>query len=70
VGHERGIGAAADGAAFQPDAAREIRLRVEVHEQHALVRHRERGPQVDGRGGLGDATFLVRYRDNLRIMGH
>jgi hypothetical protein len=43
---------------FQPDAAREVSLGVNVHEQHAMPRQGEGRRHVDGRGRLPDATLL------------
>ncbi len=41
-----------------------IALRVEVDQQHALGRLRERGGQVDRGGGLADSAFLVGDSDD------
>ena len=42
-----------------------VGLRVGVHEQRAVVEGRQRGGQVDGRGGFANATFLVGYRNDF-----
>ena len=36
-----------------------VALRVEVHQQHAAPRRRQRGGEVDGSGGLADPALLV-----------
>ena len=50
---------AACGLAFLSDAAREVALRIDVDEQDALVRERQRRGEVDGGGGFADAALLV-----------
>ena len=47
------------GLSFEAEAAREVRLGVEVNEEDALLGHGEGGGEIDGRGGLADATLLV-----------
>jgi hypothetical protein len=47
------------GLAAEPDAAREVGLRVDVDEEHALVCECEGRGEVDGGGGLADASLLV-----------
>ena len=44
---------------FLPDAAGEVALGIDVDEQDAVVRHRERSGEVDRGGGFADAAFLV-----------
>ena len=41
-----------------------VALRVEVDQQHALGRVRQRGGQVDRGGGLADPAFLVGNSDD------
>ena len=47
------------GATLQADAAREVRLRVHVDEEDALLGERERGGEVDRGRGLADAALLI-----------
>ncbi len=63
-------GAGGRGLSLLPDAARQIGLRVEVDEEDGLICHGERGGQVDGGGGLGDAAFLVGNGDNPAYFCH
>ena len=44
----------------EPQAARRVGLRVHIDQQHALAGGGEIDPEVDGRGGLAHAAFLVR----------
>ncbi len=44
-----------------------IALRVEVHHQHALADLGQAGGEVDGGGGLANATLLV---GNAKNLGH
>ena len=53
--------------ALQTDAARQVGLRVHVDEEHALVRERQRGGEVDGGRGLADAALLVGDGPDTRI---
>jgi hypothetical protein len=41
------------------DSACEIALRVDINDQHALVRQRERRGQIDSSGGFADAALLI-----------
>ena len=52
-------GARAGRLPSQPDAAREVGLRIHVDEQHLLVRQCQRGREVDGGRGFADAALLV-----------
>ena len=53
-------GAGGGGLALETDPAGQVRLRVHVDEEDALlVGDGERGRQVDGGGGFTDATLLV-----------
>ena len=45
-----------------------LALRIEVDEQDALFRHRERGREIDGGRRFGDATLLIRDSDD--VVGH
>ena len=63
-------GAAGRGLALLPDATRQIGLGIEVNEQDGLVRHRERGGEIDGGRGFGDAALLVGDGDDARIVCH
>src|SRR5690606_4051380 len=58
------------GAILQAEAAREVCLRVHVDEQDLLVGEGERGCEIDGGGGLGDAAFLVGHGDDAGVFGH
>src|SRR4029078_5180390 len=51
---------------FETNAAGKVCLRIEVDEQDALADEGERGGEIDGGGGLADAPFLVRNRNNSR----
>jgi hypothetical protein len=51
--------------AVEPEAAGCISLRIEIDDQDTPVFEREIGRQVDDRGGLADAAFLVRAGDNF-----
>jgi hypothetical protein len=44
---------------FQSDAAREVGLGIHVDEENALFGQSQRGGEIDGRGGLADAPFLI-----------
>ena len=54
----------AGGLPFEPEAAREVGLGIEVDEEDALFRHGECGSQVDGGGGFANATLLIGDGDN------
>src|SRR5690606_26530315 len=41
-------------------------LRIEIDDQHLLADRCKGGSQIDRGGGLADAAFLVRNRDNSR----
>ncbi len=45
--------------------ARCVCLRVEVHEEGLVFQHPQASPQIDGRGGLSNPTFLVRYSNDF-----
>jgi hypothetical protein len=47
------------GLSLEADPAREIRLRVHVNEQYALIGKGERGADVDGSGGFSNPPFLI-----------
>ena len=65
VGHRLGAGervvdgAGRGGFALLADAARQVALRIDVDEQHALLGQRQRRGQIDGGRGFADAAFLV-----------
>ena len=58
------VPAGADLAA-EADAAGEVGLGVDVDQEDAALGQRERRGEVDGRGGLPDATLLVGDCDYL-----
>ena len=58
-----------DGARFGPlrfrsDAAGQIALGIDIDEENLMPCHGERRREIDGRGGLTDAAFLVRDGDD------
>ena len=60
VGHQRFVdGPGFRRLPFEPDAACEIALRIDVDQQHPTAGERDRGGQVDGGGGLSDAALLI-----------
>jgi|GEM_PF-6720255 len=49
-----------DKARFlHPQAARGIPLWIHIHQQHAALEISQTRRQIDGRGGLTDAAFLI-----------
>ena len=42
-----------------------VALRIEIDQQYALLRRRQAGGKIDAGGGLADAAFLVRDRENF-----
>lgn len=44
----------------------EIRLRIQIHQQHSLAVAREGRSQIDGGGGLANAPLLVQQRHDAR----
>jgi hypothetical protein len=53
-------------AVLDPQATGRIALGIDVDHQRLLLGDRQRRAEVDGRGGLSDATFLIRDRDDAR----
>ena len=51
-----------------PKSGGSIALRIEIDQQHGLPRRRERGREVDGRGGLAHASLLVGDGEDARLM--
>ena len=49
---------------FLSDAARQVALWIDVHEEHALVAERERRREIDGRRGLADPALLIGDRND------
>jgi hypothetical protein len=47
----------------EADARGGVGLRVSIDKKSAVFEHTERCRQVNGRSGLSDAAFLVRYTD-------
>ena len=56
-----------DEAKIDPEADRQIRLRIHVDAENPQAAFREGPGQIDGGGGLADATLLVCDRD---YVGH
>ncbi len=56
-------------AGFDAEAQGHVSLGVEIDHEHALALSREGGPDVDGRGGLADAAFLVEQGDDGAGLG-
>ena len=54
---------------FEPDAAGEVGLGVDVDEEDALFGEGEGRRQVDGGGGFADAAFLVGDGEDARHIG-
>ena len=71
VAREDPIGGHAAILALHAQAGRRVALRVEIHDQDLLAHGRERGPQIDGRGGLADPAFLIgQDEDSGRLVTH
>ena len=51
------------------NATREIPLRIHIDQQDALVSKRQGSREIDGRGGLSHATFLISDSDNASHIG-
>src|SRR5438445_4462143 len=66
LGLDEDIGhAALDGAEVHAEADGEVGLRIEVDAEDGIAELGERSAEVDGTGGLADAAFLVRERNDL-----
>src|SRR4029077_5464874 len=53
-------------ALIDAETGARIPLRVEVDDHHALADGRKRGAEIDRRGGLADAAFLIGESDHAR----
>src|SRR5690606_26989685 len=62
--HQQVVDRQVEVVRVDPQADRQGALRVEVDQQHPAAVLGQGGTQVDGRGGLADATFLVGHRDD------
>lgn len=58
------VDAAGEAGLIHTQAAGGIALWVQIHKQHASAGRREAGAQVDGGGGLADATLLIHDCEN------
>ena len=52
--------------AVDAEPGRGVALGIEIDDEHPLADRGERGPEVDGGGGLADAALLVRHGENAR----
>ena len=55
---------------FWPRPLVRLRLGVEIDDEDGLVGQGERGGEIDGGGGFGDAAFLVGDGDYLIVFCH
>ena len=68
LAEEGAVGAGADGF-FQAQAAGGVGLGVQVHEQNTAAQLGQASREVDRRGGLSNAAFLVGDRNDFRRHG-
>src|SRR4029453_2546980 len=52
------------------NAGRGVALRVDVEDQHLLADGGQRGTEIDGSGGLADATLLIGDGKDAERAGH
>ena len=62
--------AAGGGGPLRPTPLVRLRLRIDIDEEDALLRHGQGSRQIDGRCGLGDAAFLVGDCNDARKFCH
>src|SRR5712672_3619624 len=63
------IGRAVAIAAIDTESGGRIALRIEIDDQHILTDGGQRCAEIDGGGGLADATLLIRQRQDARMVG-
>ncbi len=68
--HKHFVRALAVDEGVKSNAARGIRLRIDVDEKRLLFRCRDAGRQVHGGGGLPHSPLLIRYGDDLSHFSH
>ena len=64
LAHEERIHRIVGQPRMRAEYARQVRLRVEVDAERALLALRDAGKQVQCRRRLADAAFLIEYRDD------
>src|SRR5882757_5374067 len=63
------IGRAAAIAAIDTESGGRVALWIEIDDQHILTDGGQRCAEIDGGGGLADATLLFRQRQDARMVG-